>query len=140
MLDLDNLEDLENIILDNPYSQYMHETGTNKSNGFWYGPYNIKVHNHIPYVPAEDGVNQVAPFNIPQTKIKTTLFLSEKEYVNTFCYLGNDGFYWFNHYKYHQDKKYTCIGHDKKIHIYNINELYNNTNQKQVHDCTCIIL
>ncbi len=140
MLEVDNLQDLENLIHDGPYGKYMHESGTNKSNGFWYGPYNIKVHNHVPYVPAEDGVNQVAPFNIKQTNIETKLFLTEKEYVDTFCYLGNDGFYWFKHHQFCHDKKYVCVGHDKEIHVYNINELYTRVNQKQVDDCACIIL
>ncbi len=127
-------------ILDDPYVKYMHMLITNRTNGFWIGPYDIRIYNIIPYVPANDGVNQIDQFNRVITTIKTNNSLSEKEYKKKLCYLDADGFYYYNHYKFYRDKKYTCIDCNKKLHFYNIDKLYNNHDKKRMNYLKCVFL
>ncbi len=133
-------ENTTNMLDEDPYDKYLRIFRTNKINGFWVGPYDIRVYNNIPYVPAKDGVNQIDPFNRIITIIKTNNCLSEKEYKKKLCYLDNDGFYYYNHYKFYRDKKYTCIDSNRKLHFYNISELYKNHNKKRINFFKCIIL
>jgi hypothetical protein len=131
---------LVDVINNSPFAKYMHETGTNKDNDFWIGPFGIRVKNDVKYVPAEDGINQVGAYGTLITQIKNMENLTEKEYINTFCYMGGDCKYYYNQYKFHRDQKYTCIGSDGKVHFCNIYELYNIRSQREMDDCRCLIM
>jgi len=64
----------------------------------WFGPYNVRVKNYIPYVPDKDGINIVSIINGTLTRItniKNTINLTRDEYLNEYCYL-EEGIYYYN--------------------------------------------
>ena len=122
---------------------------SNKScNGYWIGPYNIRVKNYVPYVPAKDGVNRVISKDgqlSRYTDIKNTSELTRDEYLKKFCFYDKeDGFYHYNASIYNDHNIYVLMDSKNIPHFCNIHELikYNNNLIKRykdaVDDC-CII-
>jgi hypothetical protein len=94
--------------------------------GCWIGPFDIKVRNFVPHVPAKDGINKVNQQNIIITNIGCTVDLSEDDYKNKYCHVKKDGLYYYNVLALNYHNLYFYIGLDGK-HVYcNIYDLYKN--------------
>lgn len=66
----------------------------NKS--YWIGPYDIRVPDNTYFVPAEDGQNSIDKWGGCTTEIYCTKELTKDEYIGKYCYLGNDGYYYYD--------------------------------------------
>jgi len=63
-------------------------------NGYWSGPYGIRIPNHIASVVAEDGGNTIYQ-NGGETKMLVLNPLTKKQYLSTYATKEPDGFYYW---------------------------------------------
>jgi hypothetical protein len=109
----------------------------------WIGPYDIRVKNYVPYVPAKDGVNRVTHKNgnlIQITDIKNTNNLTKDEYLNEYCYSDKDGFYHYNASLKHEHNIHAYRGRDGTVKIGNIYKVMKHRDDFDDDCFPCIIL
>lgn len=69
---------------------------------YWIGPYGVRIPNNIYFVVAKDGENTVDKWG-GSTSTYCTSILTKNQYINKYCYYGNDGYYYYD-----KNRKYYC--------------------------------
>lgn len=117
-------------------------------NKCWIGPYNIRVKNYVPYVPAKDGINSVTMRDgklIQFTNIKKTKSLTKEEYLKRFCnhVIEKDGkliqftdtenlkdyYYLYNSSSFNNHNIHVYIDKNNMHHFCDIHELIRQKNE-----------
>ncbi len=138
-----------NLIKDGPKSATSISDVCNK---YWTGPYDIRVFNYVPYVPAKDGINSVTMQNgelIQFTDIKNIKNLTKEEYLKRFCNhviekdgklikftdneniksLSKDDYYLYNSSSYNNHNIHVFIDKNNMPHFCDIHELIRQKNE-----------
>jgi len=76
---------------------------------YWTGPYGTKIPNNIYFVVAEDGENTIDKWG-GSTDIYCNSHMTKEQYINTYCYQGVDGCYYYDNNKpYYKENECCCI-------------------------------
>ena len=76
--------------------QYYYKGINNKCDDFWIGPYDVRIHLFIPYVPAKDGYNtHYKDGSVTKISISGSDLMNENIYKYEHCKLMDDGYYYF---------------------------------------------
>jgi len=57
---------------------------------------NTSVNYYVPYVPDKSGINRITKNGKSIIFEENTTDLSKEQYLDRYCYLRDDGFYYYN--------------------------------------------